>query len=392
MPPSPEESSPTSTLRPLSFTEPDIGDEEIRAVTEALRAAQIGGNGAISRRVQAKLAEFCGARRALLTPSATSAMEVALLASGIGPGDEVIMPSFAFVSQANAILSVGARPVFCEVDPATLNFAADDAARRITPRTKLLMPVHYAGVACDMQRILDLAEAHGLQVIEDAAQGIDSKWHGRHLGTIGRAGVYSFHHTKNLVSGEGGAFLTSDEELARAAEIVQEKGTNRSAFLRGEVDKYTWVGRGGSSVLSDLLAALLEVQLSRVRVLTARRLERWQRYHRGLAELERRGRLRRTAPPAYAEHNGHIYFLQAESPELQDRLLVGLRAARISATFHFQPLHASPFARQQLGLDQSLPVTEAAAATLVRLPLHDRLTFEDIDRVLTEVEAICRRA
>lgn len=373
----------------LNFTEPAIGADELEAVVAALREGQIGGNGAISRRVQGRLAELTGATRALLTPSATTAIEISLLASGIGPGDEVLMPSFAFVSQANAILQMGATPVFCEVDPVTLNLDPADAERRVTPRTRMVMPVHYAGVPADLEGLSGVCERHGLSMVEDAAQGMGSRWRGRHLGTIGRAGVISFHFTKNIVCGEGGCLLTTDEEFARKAEIAQEKGTNRSAFLRGEVDKYTWVGRGGSYVLSDLLAALLEVQLGRMDELNGRRMALWQLYHEGLAPLEVEGRLQRTTPPADCDHNAHIYFIQAESPELQDRILQGLKSEGIHATFHFQPLHASPYARNELGLNLSLPVTERAAATLVRLPLHDGMVASDVERVVACVRRIC---
>ncbi|MCG8589171.1 MAG: dTDP-4-amino-4,6-dideoxygalactose transaminase, partial [Proteobacteria bacterium] len=309
---------------------------------------------------------------------------------GVGPGDEVLMPSFAFVSQANAILQRGATPVFCEIDPDTLNLDPDDAARRLTPRSKLLLPVHYAGVACELASLQALAKEHDLQLLEDAAQGIGAHWRGQHLGTVGDAGFLSFHETKNLVAGEGGAFLTRDPELLRAAEVIQEKGTNRSAFLRGEGDKYTWVGPGGSFVLSDLLAALLEVQLERVETLTRARMRVWNRYHDGLVELEDAEWLRRPRVPADCQHNAHIYALRAANPDLRDRLLKGLRAAGIGATFHFQPLHASPYARRHLGTaDQRLPVTDDAAETLVRLPLWSGLTVAQADRVVDEVRRLC---
>lgn len=384
-----EEPTKPARLGPLRFTEPSIGEDEVQAVVAALRAGHIGGNGTISRRVQDHLAELCGVRRALLTPSATTAMEVALIASGVGPGDEVLMPGFAFVSHANAILSTGAKPIFCDVDPVTLNIDPVEVERKLSPRSKMVMPVHYAGVACDMQPILDLAQRHGISVVEDAAQGINAHWNGRHLGTIGLGGAISFHSTKNIVAGEGGALLTDDEDFARQAEVIQEKGTNRSAFLRGEVDKYTWIGRGGSYVLSDLLAALLEVQLARMGEMQVRRRATWDRYQECLAPLEQAGRLRRPAPPEFAAHNAHIYFILAETPELQDAILVGLREREVQATFHFQPLHASPYARDVLGLTEPLPVSERSAATIVRLPLHDGVTPEDAERVASAIEEIC---
>lgn len=374
----------------IPFTRPSLGSAEVRAVSRAMRAGHVGGNGPVCWRVQQRLKEITGARHALLTPSATHAMEMALLAFGIGPGDEVIMPSFAFVSQANAVLAHGARPVFCDVDPATLNMDPADAAERLTPRTKLLMPVHYAGIACDLGAFRRLARKHGLLLFEDAAQGIGARWKGKHLGTVADAGCISFHETKNVVSGEGGAFLTNRRALIRAAEVIQEKGTNRSAFLRGEVDRYTWVGRGGSYVMSDLVAALLEVQLQRLPALSARRMKIWNLYHEALEELEQAGVLRRPVVPGFAEQNAHIYAFRAATPALRDRILKELKRAGIQATFHFQPLHASPFARRVLGSGKErLPHTEEAARTIVRLPLWAGLTLAQARRVVGETRRIC---
>lgn len=369
----------------LAFTRPSIGEREVDAVAAALRAGQLGGNGAICRRVEQQLARLTGAPAVLLTSSATSAMEIGLQVIGLGPGDEVLMPSFAFPSQAGAVLALGARPVFCDVHPDTLNLDPDDAERRVTERTKTILPVHYAGIACDMDALGRLAAERGLSIFEDAAQAVGSRWDGRHLGTLGVAGALSFHATKNLGCGEGGALLLSSTELASRAEIALEKGTNRSAFLRGEVERYTWVGRGGSHVLSDLLAALLEVQLARLPEITAHRRTLWDVYHEGLADLEDAGRLRRPVVPARAEHNAHIYLVQVETPQLRDRLLGELREAGIGATFHYQPLHSSPFAREVLGLDVALPVTERAAEVILRLPLHGSMDAADAQRVVGEL-------
>lgn len=366
----------------IALTRPSIGEAEVRRVLAALNEGAIGGNDAVGRRVQRRLAELCGVERALLTPSATAAMEMALLACGIGQGDEVLMPSFAFVSQANAIMARGATPVFCEIDPTTLNMDPADVERRVTERTRMIMPVHYAGIAADLDRLGALASERGLLLVEDAAQGIGSTWRGRHLGTLGDAGCISFHVTKNLVCGEGGAFLTQDPELARKAEIIQEKGTNRTAFLRGEIDKYTWVGPGGSYVLSDLLAALLEIQLDRLAELTERRRVVWDVYHAGLAELEAEGLLARPVVPEQAVHNAHIYWVMAANAELQQRVLDDLRADGVGATFHFQPLHCAPYAREQLGELGPLPLTTRAAECIVRLPLHAELTRADAERVV----------
>ena len=373
----------------IPFSRPPLGAEETLAAARAVRERQTGGNGPIGARVEQKLREITGAPHALLTPSATQAMDVAFIALGLGAGDEVLMPSFAFVSQANAILARGARPVFCEIDDQTLNMCPRDAAARITERTRIVMPVHYAGVACDLDAYQALAEEHGLVLFEDAAAAIGARHRGRALGAIGDAGCFSFHDTKNVVAGEGGALLLADDELARAAEIIREKGTNRSAFLRGAVDKYTWVGPGGSYVMSDLLAAVLEVQLDRLEEINGERMRVWRTYHAGLEPLEKEGLLRRPVVPPHAEHNAHIYAFRARTRGLREHLLTGLRHAGIQATFHFQPLHAAPYALEQFGAPTPLPVTEAAAETLVRLPLFPELTTAEAERVVEETTALC---
>lgn len=373
----------------IPFTRPALGARELRALVRAFRSGALVGNGEICRRVQDDLAQLLGVRHALLTPSATQAMEVFLIAADVGPGDEVLMPSFAFVSQANAVLARGAVPVFCEIDAATLNLDPADVAARVTDRTRMLLPVHYAGIACDMDALGALAKERGLIMLEDAAQAIGSRWRGQYLGTLGDAGFFSFHGTKNLVCGEGGALVTDDEELFSKAEIIQEKGTNRTAFQRGEVDRYTWVGPGGSYVLSDLLASLLGVQLERMDEITVARRRVWEAYHAGLTELEERGALRRPVLPDGCEHNGHIYAFRAPDTAARDRYLAGLRKRGVEGTFHFQPLHASSYAREKLGTDPGdFPITLEAAETLVRLPLHDRLRRRHIEYVLGAIREV----
>src|SRR5262245_34474010 len=268
----PAPASPPPAARRVAFTTPWFGPEEEERLRAALHA-RVAGDGPFGRKVEQRLAERLGVRRVLLTTSCTHALELALLALGIGPGDEVICPSFTFVSTANAVLRVGARPVFAEIASDTLGLDPADVARRIGPRTAALLPVHYAGLAPDMDGLLELARGHGLRVVEDAAQGLGASLHGRALGTLGDAGAFSFHETKNITCGEGGALAVNDEGLAARAEIIREKGTNRSAFLRGEVDKYTWVAEGSSYVLSDLLAAVLDAQLDRFDAIQSRRAE-----------------------------------------------------------------------------------------------------------------------
>jgi dTDP-4-amino-4,6-dideoxygalactose transaminase len=369
--------------RQIAFHAPWFDEREVEAVREAL-AGRVAGDGPLGRRVEALLAERMGAPRVLLTTSGTHALELALLALGIGPGQEVICPSFTFVSSANAVLRAGARPVFAEIEETTLGLDPRDVESRITPRTAALLPVDYAGVAPDMEALLDLARRHGLRVVEDAAQGLAASWRGRPLGTIGDAGCLSFHETKNVTCGEGGALVVHDPEVAFRAEIGREKGTNRAAFLRGEVDKYTWVGEGSSYVLSDLLAALLLAQLAKLDAIQARRAAVVARYREGLSDWARARGVR--LPPVLPDRtpNHHIFYLLYPDERLRDQALRALRARGIAATFHYVPLHSAPHARA-IGISTSLPVTDRVAGTLLRLPLHPLLSDEDVARVVAAV-------
>jgi dTDP-4-amino-4,6-dideoxygalactose transaminase len=368
---------------PIPFSRPWFDEREAAAVQEALRG-HVSGDGPIGRRVESRLAALLGAERVLLTTSGTHALELALLALGVGPGQEVVCPSFTFVSSANAVLRVGARPVFADIEERTLGLDPGDVEARVTPRTAALLPVDYAGVAPDMGALLDIARRHRLRVVEDAAQGMGATWRGRALGTLGDAGCLSFHETKNVTCGEGGALLVSDPEVARRAEIAREKGTNRAAFFRGEVDKYTWVAEGSSYVLSDVLAALLEAQLDKRAEIQRRRAAVVARYREALGPwaAERGVRL----PPEVAERepNHHIFFLLYPEGQKRDEALRSLRAQGVQATFHYVPLHSAPHALR-LGLGTELPVTDRVAATLLRLPLHPLLTPEQVDRVVAAV-------
>lgn len=367
---------------PIAFSRPWFDAREEAAVREAL-SGQVSGDGPIGRRVEGRLAGLLGASRVLLTTSGTHALELALLALGVGPGQEVICPSFTFVSSANAVLRVGARPVFAEIEETTLGLDPADVERRITTRTAAVLPVHYAGIAPDMEALLGLARRHRLRVVEDAAQGLGAAWRGRALGTLGDAGCLSFHETKNVTCGEGGALVVSDPELAHRAEIAREKGTNRAAFLRGEVDKYTWVAEGSSYVLSDLLAAVLLAQLQKLDAIQTRRASVVARYRQGLTgwAAERGVRLP-DLPERTANH--HIFHLLYPDGRLRDEALRALRARGIAATFHYVPLHSAPHARS-IGVDVELPVTDRVAARLLRLPLHPLLSGEDVERVVAAV-------
>jgi len=370
--------------RPVAFHAPWFDEREIEAVRAAL-AGQVAGDGPIGRRVEARLAAHLGAHRVLLTTSGTHAIELALLALGIGPGREVICPSFTFVSSANAVLRVGARPVFAEIEEETMGLDPEDVGRRITPRTAAIIPVHYAGVAPDMDALLDLARANGLRTIEDAAQGLCARWRGRALGTLGDAGCLSFHETKNVTCGEGGALVVSDPEIAQRAEIAREKGTNRAAFFRGEVDKYTWVAEGSSYVLSDVLAALLDAQLDKLDAIQARRAAVVARYRDGLAGWAGARGVR--LPPDLPDRtpNHHIFFLRYPDGRRRDEALLSLRARGVKATFHYVPLHSSPHGQRIAGGPVDLPVTDRVAATLLRLPLHPLLTDDEVERVVAAV-------
>lgn len=358
-----------------------IGDEEVRAVTEALRAGDLVGNGRIAKAFQKRLAAYLGTRHALFAPSCTAAFSLALMGLGMKPGDEVILPSFSFVSIANAILSAGGKVRFADIDPRTFNLDPASVEAAIGPRTRFLVPVHYAGMACDLDRLGELAARRGLVLLEDAAQGVGGRWKGRHLGTVGKAGVYSFHATKHFTTGEGGLLVTDDDALARRLEIMHEKGTNRAAFLRGEVDKYTWVSEGASFVQSDLLAALGMAQLDRLEENLRRRRALAARFLKDLAGVPG---LVLPLVPEGAEPNWHIFACQVD-PVRRDALVKAVKALGVDATTHFEPLHTSPFAREVLHWTQPLPVTERAAASIVRLPLYPQLTDEEAGRITAAV-------
>ena len=376
---------PKTLERTIAAYGPAIGEPEILAITQALTGGHLVGAGPISRRVEAQMQELFGVAHVLLTASCSAALEMAVMALELGPGDEVILPSFTFVSTANCVVLRGATPVFADICPETLNLDPADVDRRITPRTRAILPIHYAGVSCDMDALQEIADQHGLAIIEDAAQGVDAKWRDRYLGSIGTIGCYSFHATKNITCGEGGAFLTNDPVLARRAEIIRETGTNRAAFLRGEIDKYTWVAAGSSYILSDLLAALLAAQLQRREMIRSQRQRIWDIYQDALRPLAAAGKFSLAVNPIEAESNCHIFYLRTLTPAEQEALLQHLRAAGVPAAFHYVPLHTSPFGRSLNTTPVSLPVTEQAAATLVRLPIGTHLSEEQAEYVADAV-------
>ncbi|MDP3937707.1 MAG: dTDP-4-amino-4,6-dideoxygalactose transaminase [Deltaproteobacteria bacterium] len=375
----------------IPFSAPSLGEDEVRAVAEALRSGAVGGDGPLGKALALRMGERFGIRHVLLTPSATHALELALQVADIGPDDEVVLPSFTFVSVANAVLRRGARPVFAEISDATLDLDPDRLEEVVTPRTRAVIPAHYGGVGAPMERYQEIAGRQGIRVIEDAAQGLGARRGGRWLGGFGDMAGFSFHETKNLTCGEGGAFLTQRDDLFKRAEVIYEKGTNRSQFFRGEVDKYTWIGPGGSYVLSDILAALLGVQLDRMEALHAARRRVFERYQAGLSDLAREGKLQLPVIPDVCEPNWHVFYVRLPSGEERDRVLAEMRRRGIMCTFHFVPLHSSPFGSAQLGYREGdLPVTEAVSRTLLRLPLHAGLTDEDVSRVIEAMGEVVR--
>ena len=362
--------NPSQATSPIPFNKPYLTGRELSYIAEAHLNGKLAGDGAFTRRCQGWLEAF-GTTKALLTHSCTAALEMAAILCELGPGDEVILPSYTFVSTANAFVLRGATPVFVDIRPDTLNIDETLIEAAITPRTRAIVPVHYAGVACEMDTIMAIAEAHGLYVIEDAAQACMASYKGRTLGTIGHLGCYSFHETKNIISGEGGALLVNHPALVERAEIIREKGTDRSKFLRGEIDKYTWADIGSSYLPGELTAAFLWAQMESAAEITRRRLAIWSRYDAAFRESGAW-----TGTPCIPDgcgHNAHMYYLLNRSGKPRDEIIAGMKALGIHALFHYVPLHSSPYGRRCGAGRTVLPVTERAAADLIRLPLYVEL-------------------
>lgn len=364
--------------------------QELHNIAKAHAQGQLAGDGPFSKYCQRWIELHTNTRRALLTHSCTAALEMAGLLLDIGPGDEVIMPSYTFVSTAGAFVLRGAVPVFVDIRADTLNLDETLIEAAITSRTRAIIVVHYAGVGCEMDKILAIANQHSIKVVEDAAQGVMAYYKGRPLGGIGDLGAFSFHETKNIVSGEGGALLVNDERLSIRAEIIRDKGTDRSRFFRGEVDKYTWQDLGSSFLPGELTAAFLAAQLDEAESICAQRAASWQRYHDLIAPLEAEGYLRRPIIPAECQHNGHLYYLIMSCPEDRRTLIDTFKAQKIDAMFHYVPLHDSP-AGQRFGRAEGLlPVTRAQAERLVRLPLWCGIEGAQQDRVVDVLAMACR--
>lgn len=375
----------------IPFTRVHLTGREADYLQQVMESNHFSGDGPFTRRCEEWLARETGSARALLTNSGTAALEMAAILLGAGDDDEVIMPSFTFSSTANAFVLRGIRPVFVDIDPHTLNIDPVQTAAAVTPRTRAIVPVHYAGNACDMDALAEIARRAGLVIIEDAAQALLSTHRGRPLGSIGAMSALSFHQTKNVTAGEAGSLLVNDPALIERAEVVREKGTNRSRFYRGEVDKYTWLDIGSSYLPGELIAAFLFAQLERAREITARRLAIWEQYHAALEPLENEGLLVRPTRVAASDRgNAHLYFILLRSLEERTELTDALRSKGIAAVFHYVPLHSSPAGLRFGRAAGRLPVTDDISARLLRLPLWPDMTPDDVDLVVDAVAAALR--
>ncbi len=372
----------------ITFNRPPLTGNEQQYVLQAMASDKISGDGFFGKRCQRWFENQLKVARTLLTPSCTHALEMAALLIDIQPGDEVIMPSYTFVSTANAFALRGAKIVFVDVRPDTMNIDETLIEAAITDKTRAIVPVHYAGVACEMDAIMALAKRYNLYVVEDAAQAMQATYRGRAVGTHGHLAAFSFHETKNVTSGgEGGLLIINDEQFAQRAEVIREKGTNRSQFFRGEVDKYSWVDIGSSYLPSELQSAYLWGQLERAESITANRLESWQRYHDRLAPLAERGVISLATIPPHCVHNAHMFYLKVASLDERGRLLAHLKARDILAVFHYVPLHSASVASQYSRFDGVDKHTSVESERLLRLPLYYGIAHGDIDRVCEEVIA-----
>lgn len=370
---------------PIPFNRPCLIGNEFNYMRQAIANGQISGDGAFTKRCHAFLEQLLGIPKALLTTSCTHALEMAALLLNIQPGDEVIMPSFTFVSTANAFVLRGARPVFSDIRSDTLNLDETRLERLVTPKTKAIVPVHYAGVGCEMDAILDVANRYHLAVVEDNAHGLFGKYRGRYLGTFGCMATQSFHETKNITCGEGGALLINDPQFIERAEILREKGTNRSRFFRGQVDKYSWVDVGSSYLPSDMLAAFLSAQFEAYEQIQAQRKRIWEYYAAHLQEWGQKRGIRLPIIPAHCEQAYHMFYLLMPSLEQRQAFIMHLKARGILSVFHYLPLHLSEMGRKFGGKPGDCPVTEDLSDRLVRLPFYNELTEFDLSYVVKTI-------
>jgi len=370
----------------IPFNAPPVVGSELEYMQSAMASGKLCGDGGFTRRCQQWMEQRFGSKKVLLTPSCTASLEMAALLIDLQPGDEVIMPSYTFVSTANAFVLRGATIVFVDIRPDTLNIDERKIEAAITEKTRAIVPVHYAGVACEMDAIMALAAKHQLWVIEDAAQGVMSRYKGRALGTIGHIGCFSFHETKNYTAGgEGGATLINDAALVERAEIIREKGTNRSQFFRGQVDKYTWRDIGSSYLMADLQAAYLWAQLEAADRINQQRLRLWQRYYNALQPLAAQGRLQLPSLPADCEHNAHMFYIKLRDSDDRQALISWMKEAEILTVFHYIPLHSSPAGQRFGRFHGEERFTTAESERLLRLPLFYNLTDNNQNTVISSL-------
>jgi len=369
----------------IPFNKPSIVGKEIEYIHRAIKVGHISGDGMFTKKCNAFLEELLGVRKVLLTTSCTHALEMAAILLDIQPGDEVIFPSFTFVATVNAFVLRGARPVFADIRQDTLNINEKQIEDLITPKTKAIVPVHYAGVGCEMDRIMWIAEKHNLPVVEDNAHGLFGKYKGKYLGTFGCMATQSFHETKNISCGEGGALLINDPEYIERAEIIREKGTNRSRFFRGQVDKYTWVDIGSSYLPSDMLAAYLYAQLEEWQKIQSKRNEIWEKYKIALEDWAGLNGVKQPYIPEHCEQAYHMYYLLFPSLKKRQALIACLKEKGILSVFHYQPLHLSDMGRKFGGSPGDCPVTEDVSDKLVRLPLYYSLSDSQQEAVKSTI-------
>jgi dTDP-4-amino-4,6-dideoxygalactose transaminase len=368
----------------IPFNKPYLTGNELTYISEAHGLSKLAGDGSFTKRCNQWIENSTGCKKALLTHSCTAALEIAAILADIRPGDEVIMPSYTFVSTANAFVLRGGVPVFVDIRRDTLNIDESLIEAAITSRTKAIVPVHYAGVACEMDTIMEIARRHKLLVIEDAAQGVMASYKGRALGSIGDLGCFSFHETKNIISGEGGALLINNPAFVERAEMIREKGTNRSKFFRGQVDKYSWVDVGSSYLPGEIIAAFLWAQMEKANWITQKRMELWNTYHEGFSDLEKRGFVRRPTITEHCSHNAHMYYLLLNDLESRSDFIKAMDKAGMNCVFHYVPLHSSKMAVDVARSHGELPNTDELADCLVRLPLWVGL-HEEIDSMVSTI-------
>ena len=366
----------------ISFNKPPYVGGEIKYIEEAVKAQKICGDGQFTKKCNKWFEDKTGAAKVLLTTSCTHATELAALLLDIQPGDEVIMPAYTFVSTADAFVLRGATAVFVDINPKTMNIDENLIEDAITEKTKAIVPVHYAGVSCEMDKIMEIAKKHNLYVVEDAAQGVMSTYKGKALGTIGDYGCYSFHETKNYSMGEGGALLIRDGKNAELAEIIREKGTNRSKFFRGQIDKYTWVEAGSSYLPSDMNAAYLWAQLQKADEINENRLQSWNRYYEGLKDLEEAGKIELPYIPEYCEHNAHMFYIKAKDLEERSALISYLKENGVTAVFHYIPLHTAPAGKEYGRFHGEDKYTTKESERIIRLPMYYELDEQDAKKVM----------